>query len=524
MKIKALWATGLLMLAAQSQAQLVISEVLYDAPNNDSTEEFVELYNTGCSSVDLSNYAIEDNNTTFALTGLLDSGKYVTIARSASGFSALFGQQPDISGMTLALGNSGDYVKLLNGSQVVDQVGWEGGLSGWSISAKDQSITRSTFTAASTPSDWQVSATTGTPGSGTLATSCSGGGSTSTATALTNGQASTNNSGASGDTLSFYLDASASPVTVTTSGGSGDADLYVQAGSTPTTTSYDCRSINSGNSESCQVSATGRIYINLYGYQSFSGVSVTASFNTGSTTPPPSNTDTYYASALGKTGSALRSALHAILQDQVHFTYSQVWDQLAYTDQDPNNANNVILLYSGRSEPATFRAGLTNDPDAWNREHVWAKSHGFPNSSQWAYTDLNHLRPADVTINSSRGNKDFDNGGTPLSESPANKTDSDSFEPADNVKGDVARMLFYMAVRYDGNDNTGVPDLVLVNQVGTSGPQLGKLCTLVAWAAQDPVSDWERRRNARVYERQHNRNPFIDHPEWIQSIFGSRCP
>lgn len=534
--MKPFWLLGLsLGLAATAQGQVVISEVLYDAPNNDSTEEFVELYNSGCSAVDLSGYQLQDNSTSFSLSGSLPAGGYLTVARSSSGFYNLFGSNPDISGMTLALGNSGDYVKLLQGTSLIDQVGWEGGLSGWSLNASNVAIERAAFTATSNQDDWRVAATAGSPGSGPLQSDCGSGddgSGTPSATALANGVASTGLGGQSGQLQSFYIDVGNAPVTVVTSGGSGDADLYVKAGSAPSTSSYDCRSIQSGNSESCVVSATGRVFVSLYGYAAYSGVSLTASFDTGSDTGGgdggdtgggSSDTDSYYASALGKSGSALKAALNAILQDAVHFSYSQVWDQLEYTDEDPNNSNNVILLYSGRSEAKSFRAGQTNDQDAWNREHVWAKSHGFPSSSQYAYTDINHLRPADVSINSARGNKDFDWGGTALSESPENKTDSDSFEPADAVKGDVARMLFYMDVRYEGNDSSGVPDLTLVSSTGTSGAQLGDLCTLLQWSAQDPVSDWERRRNERVFERQHNRNPFIDHPEWAQSIFGASC-
>ena len=79
------------------------------------------------------------------------------------------------------------------------------------------------------------------------------------------------------------------------------------------------------------------------------------------------------------------------------------------TDQDPNNSNNVILLYSGRSQSKTINGGGVDD---WNREHVWAKSHGDFGTATGPGTDVHHLRPEDVTVNSTRGNKDFDNGGT----------------------------------------------------------------------------------------------------------------
>ena len=94
------------------------------------------------------------------------------------------------------------------------------------------------------------------------------------------------------------------------------------------------------------------------------------------------------------------------------------------------------------------------------------------------------------------------------------------FEPCDELKGDVARMLFYMAVRYEGNN--GEVDLELVNGVTTStSTNIGDLATLLEWNAQDPVSAEEIRRNGLVFSYQGNRNPFIDHPELVELIFGS---
>ena len=116
-------------------------------------------------------------------------------------------------------------------------------------------------------------------------------------------------------------------------------------------------------------------------------------------------------------------------------------------------------------------------------------------------------------------------GGSEISEAPGNRTDSDSFEPKDEVKGDVARMIFYMDVRYEGNDSSGTPDLSIANGMTSTGqPLLGDLCTLLSWHLQDPVSDWERRRNNRIFEWQTNRNPFIDNSTWASDIYASSCP
>ncbi|MFF4746612.1 endonuclease [Streptomyces chengbuensis] len=226
--------------------------------------------------------------------------------------------------------------------------------------------------------------------------------------------------------------------------------------------------------------------------------------------------DTYYKDALGKTGPELKKALHAIVSDQTKLTYDQVWDALKATDEDPENPSNVILLYTGRSQS---KDGNGTGDDDWNREHVWAKSHGDFGTDVGPGTDIHHLRPTDVTVNSARGNKDFDAGGEEIAEAPGNRTDSDSFEPRDEVKGDVARMILYMAVRYDGGD--GFADLEPNDSVDNgSAPRIGRLSVLKQWSEQDPPDDFEKNRNQIIFEKfQHNRNPFIDHPEWVEEIW-----
>ncbi len=232
----------------------------------------------------------------------------------------------------------------------------------------------------------------------------------------------------------------------------------------------------------------------------------------------------YYDPANGKTGTALKTALHNIINGHTRYPYTSsstdVWDILMDTDEDTLNSNNVILIYTGRSQDKNLNASNGNDPDYWNREHVWAKSHGFPNSSDTAYTDVHHLRPADASVNSSRSNKDFDNGGSAQGEAPDTYTDSDSWEPRDAVKGDVARMMFYMATRYE---NDGDYDLQLQEPIPSSGPHFAKLSVLLQWNQQDPVDHWEQIRNDKIYTTwQHNRNPFIDHPEYADLIWGSQ--
>lgn len=234
----------------------------------------------------------------------------------------------------------------------------------------------------------------------------------------------------------------------------------------------------------------------------------------GGTTPPPGND--YYAAATGKSGAALKTALNQIVSRGVTtLSYDAVWNALKVTDQDPNNANNVVLLYSGISRSKNLNGGDSGD---WNREHVWAQSHGNFGTGNGPGTDLHHLRPEDVGVNAARGNKDFDTGGTTVSGAPGNRADGDSWEPRAAVRGDVARMIFYMDVRYEGGT---FPDLEVDDATSSgSAPRMGRLSALRQWHQQDPPDAAERRRNEIIFSTyQHNRNPFIDHPEWVGSIW-----
>lgn len=227
--------------------------------------------------------------------------------------------------------------------------------------------------------------------------------------------------------------------------------------------------------------------------------------------------DGYYDEADGLANDALKSALHNIIDNHVEYSYNDLRDFiLKATDEDPENSDNVILLYTGRSQDKNTFGG---DPNDWNREHVWAKSHGDFGNDPPAGTDAHHIRPTDVSVNGERGNLDFDMGGTTLPEAPGCKKDGDSFEPRDEVKGDVARMLFYMVVRYEGGD--GVADLELVDHVNTyPNPEHGKLQKLLDWHLTDPPDEFELNRHEVIYSYQQNRNPFIDHPEYVELIWG----
>jgi endonuclease I len=231
----------------------------------------------------------------------------------------------------------------------------------------------------------------------------------------------------------------------------------------------------------------------------------------------------YYARAEGKCGAAL----HDIIKNHTSLPYSTNYfdtsDALKVLDEDPANTNNVILIYAQRSEPKT------NFASVWNREHLWPNSYGL-DDVQPAYSELRNLRAEDATVNSSRGNKFYDvsdpsNGSyrNPAHvEAPQCSTDSNSWEPPSGMKGDIARALFYMAVRYIG-DHTNEPALCLTdrtNELSTATNLMGRLTTLLRWHEEDPVDAREETREEIIFTRfQHNRNPFVDHPEWVRPAF-----
>lgn len=218
-----------------------------------------------------------------------------------------------------------------------------------------------------------------------------------------------------------------------------------------------------------------------------------------------------YTNGVLKTGIDLKNALHDIIDGHTSFSYAATENILKDIDECPTNSTMVQLLYlqHGRA-----KSNFGGSEGQWNREHVWANSHGI-NDSLPAYSDVHHLHPTDVSVNSTRGNKDFD---TVSGLSNTYSYSSTAFEPPDAGKGDVARALFYMAVRYDGSD--GVGNLELTNAIPTSGAWHGKLDTLMDWNELDPVNDYEIRRNDLIYSNyQGNRNPFVDHPEWVRVVF-----
>ncbi len=226
----------------------------------------------------------------------------------------------------------------------------------------------------------------------------------------------------------------------------------------------------------------------------------------------------YYNGTEGKTGQELKTALHEIINDHVAYSYFASKTIMKFSDVDPNNPENVILVYTGRSQANNDYGTGGNQI---NREHVWAKSHGNFEDVAPMYGDVHNLKPCDASVNQDKSNKDFDNGGTQHPEATGCYYTDDTWEPRDEVKGDIARIIFYMDARYEGTN--GEMDLEVVDEINTYPlPEHGKLSTLLEWNMQDPPDDFERNRNNVIFSWQKNRNPFIDNPEFANLIWGDQ--
>ena len=257
----------------------------------------------------------------------------------------------------------------------------------------------------------------------------------------------------------------------------------------------------------------------------------------------------YYGSVDTSNAQSLRTTLHDAIKDHTRYPYTSTstdtWDILEFADQDPMNAGRIVDIYKNASYQK-YGGGNTE----YNREHSWPKSYGFTNdgSGNYPYTDTHMLFLSDSGYNSARGNKPYDDcasscliyqtdatNGTGGGVNDVNKASSNYWQTWDERKGDVARALMYMDVRYEGGVHgvTGAaePDLVLTddpNLIQSSSANesiayMGLLSTILQWHQQDPVDEAERLRNEAVYSYQGNRNPFVDHPEWAACLFQNQC-
>lgn len=234
----------------------------------------------------------------------------------------------------------------------------------------------------------------------------------------------------------------------------------------------------------------------------------------------------YYDSLEGLSGNALKQALQDIIANpavvRAH-SYGDIWEILQSADVNPANSNQVWMHYVEAPRAKLDRQTESSGIGKWVREHVFAQSRGgFSGGTSstadginvWlptnandilsAHADAHHIHAEDGSENGVKSNRDFgsDYNGPPTTQG--------------KWKGDVARALFYMVVRYNGLSlvNGNPPDV-------SNNMVMGDLASLLSWHTLDPADDFEMNRNNYIYTWQMNRNPFVDHPSLVDYIFGA---
>jgi endonuclease I len=270
--------------------------------------------------------------------------------------------------------------------------------------------------------------------------------------------------------------------------------------------------------------------------------------------------DDYYLGVDGSNPESLRASLHGIIDDHQRIPYTSgdtdTWDVLEQADRDRDEPGHVVTLYRNISLP---RQG--GGVGAYNREHVWPKSYGYPDDDpvdpwdNYPYTDMHALFLSDSDYNYARSNSPFNHcddgcveypsehndyrggGGGENSNWQAGEYTDGRWEVWKGRRGDVARALMYMDLRYEGGLHGGTgatePDLILTDdleQIRNSYGQenravgyMGMLSALLEWHREDPVDAAEVQHHETVAAYQGNRNPFIDHPEWAECLFVGHC-
>ena len=250
-----------------------------------------------------------------------------------------------------------------------------------------------------------------------------------------------------------------------------------------------------------------------------SGISSIPTSNTSVSTDYSSDYEGYYksinSSMTGGTNGTLRQALTELIDNPKVYTYKgSASNQLGYllSTTDVDKDGKMVLFYS-QDKITPEKSGN------WNREHVWPQSlSGGLYGTSGPGADMHHIRPTATNTNSDRGNLKYGNVNHSTATESRNKTYGTNtlsgwygrgyFEPLDTVKGDAARICLYMYTCYYASGS------LKLNNVAKD------IKTLVDWSNLDLPSEQEKIRNEKVFALQGNRNPYIDHPEWVNKIFG----
>lgn len=237
----------------------------------------------------------------------------------------------------------------------------------------------------------------------------------------------------------------------------------------------------------------------------------------------------YYNGTEGLTGNALKAKLHTIIANDDHTSYSGLWNAYQQTDKKPNGK--VWDIYSdvpNGTPPYEFTfvsdqcGNYSGEGDCYNREHLWAQS--WTNDDGTHKTDLHHVYPTDGWVNNKRGNLAFgevssaswtSQNGSKIGNNKVSGYSGTVFEPIDEYKGDIARALMYVSVRYYQEDNSWSTS----DMTNKSVIKDWAMTMLIRWHEEDPVSQKEIDRNNAAYNIQKNRNPFVDFPEFAELIW-----
>ncbi|KUJ60711.1 endonuclease I [Flavobacteriaceae bacterium CRH] len=244
----------------------------------------------------------------------------------------------------------------------------------------------------------------------------------------------------------------------------------------------------------------------------------------------------YYNTATG-TGYTLKTQLYNIIKGHTDNGYAGLYTTYQTSDVDNfyENDGTVLDMYSENpsgTDPYNYSTGSTQrcgnysvEGDCYNREHIIPQS--VFNEASPMVADAHFITPTDGKVNGMRSNYPHgtvssvtytSQNGSKLGSSSVSGYSGTVFEPVNAFKGDIARMYFYFATRYE-NTVAGYSYPMFdgsSNKVFTAA----FLSVLLAWNAQDPVSAREIARNNAIYARQNNRNPYIDHPEYVNQIWG----
>ncbi|MGI9526744.1 MAG: endonuclease [Weeksellaceae bacterium] len=220
--------------------------------------------------------------------------------------------------------------------------------------------------------------------------------------------------------------------------------------------------------------------------------------------------DYYKSIDFSQEGDALKEQLTKLITDthKNQISYNTLKEVLKTSDADPDKPGNIILFYGSENSGIHERSRSVNG--SWNREHVYAQSQGTPPLGKSVPgSDAHHLRSTDIQLNSNRGHLSFADG-----QGKRAGKNNGGWYPGDEWKGDVARILMYMYVRYENRTQP----LNITKGPATYSSDFPDI--LLKWNVEDPVSNLEINRNNVVADVQKNRNPFIDNPYLATMIWG----